>query len=58
MGETGVTRGMRHPRSRQGGKPVHGFARAVWGGIGALPAWIVAVVIRGLPLVTIRIKYV
>ncbi len=38
MGETGVTRGMRHPRSRQGGKPIHGFARAVWGGIGALAA--------------------
>ena len=30
-----MTRGMRHSRSRQGGKPVHGFARAVWGGIGA-----------------------
>ncbi len=30
-----MTCGMRQSRSRQGGKPVHGFARAVWGGIGA-----------------------
>ena len=33
-----MTRGMRHSRKRRGGKAVPGFARAVWGGIGALAA--------------------
>ena len=33
-----MTRGMRHSRKRRGGKAAAGFARAVWGGIGALAA--------------------